>query len=360
MKKKLSLLTLIGGVVFMTSCKKDVNIEVPQLKDENQRVITNTPPQPIPVLSPTVFFVDMDTIWTIADIAAANPAVTKKSSILNISKSGALHENVFNFLPKFPNQTPNVIYNPFLDRLLSIDGKILSKCFTPSRTTSTTVLPNSTFGVSLKIKSTDKKLYYFSINPNLKKEIRSINMDGSGDVQVRPFLGVMGNSLNESFNGDISFSTNTLFAKNTNFNFIAKTDLTNPASALLPFVSPKTNETFAGSKIKYDDLHNKVFFSAKDPILKKVRIYSISATGDVNTLQKIIEMSYVDNTHTFTFDISPETNTLFWCKREFNANTKKHTSILTRTNLSGGNAKLLRTGNFINTVVVAIPAVNNG
>ncbi len=124
-------------------------------------------------------------------------------------------------------------------------------------------------------------------------------------------------------------------------------------SLFLPAIS--ANETVSFGEVKFDAVHNTIFFSTTLE-KKRKRIWRIDASGNKASLKLITSIAFTDPNVTFNFDISPKTNTVFVCKRELTALNQHHSTIM-RVNMDGTASKIIRTGAYINTVVVAEPVL---
>lgn len=350
MRKKYFI--LLTAVLLFVSCTKKTDILSP-FNIENS---PNNGPIPIPVNVATVFFIEKDTIYSITNIGDANPTVQKKGAIVNIKTFGPNRSNAFNTVPLsgFPHQ--RVIYHSFLDRMVVAEGADLDKCYTPSRTNSTISLPNTEQGATVLRIGPDQRLYYFSfgdLGVPRPMELRSIKMDGTDDKTIINYKN-QNNPKPPTEGGEINFDKGVLYVPKADGNIYECELKQNGQSKIL--VPAIFGESFNGCEVRYDAPHEKIFFSSIQKNSHIRRIYSMDVSGNLNTIVKVAEMNYTDVDHLLTFDIIPAVDALVWCKREYNYNTQKHTSVLTKVNLSDMSTKVLKTGNFyINTVVTAMP-----
>jgi hypothetical protein len=343
MKKLLSSLAI--ATLLFTACKKNDGISPSEGQNQRDLVLTTPDANPIAVIDPTVFFFEQgDVLYSINNIAAPTPTVNYKGPIL-----GDIKNNPFN-KALFLSQRP--IYSPFTDQILaSTGGKTLYKCFTPTRLTTQFLSPN--YIVPIKVNPADKKLYYYAplfdgVDPTKKGELRSVNLDGTNDVLLRSFSA--NDLIPNAASCDIDFNSKFLYL--TNANLLYKTSInSNLQSPFFILVPP--GEDLYQSVIKVDQVHKTIFFSSTNESTMRKKIWRIDASGDASTLKLVVRTDYTDPLTTFSFDISPKTNTIFWCKRELTP--EGHRSVVTRANMDGTGAKIVRNGRYINTVVVAEP-----
>jgi hypothetical protein len=357
-KKLFSSLSMVA--LLFTACKKSDTLSG---TGENQRTLTSNQTGPIAVVSPTVFFVENDVLFSVSNITAPTPTVTNKGIIPGIQIFDPITKsNVFNNNEFFNEGRKNSLYNPFTDQILSSNGNVVSKCFTPKPGTTSFSIDAAKFNFEpLAINPADKKLYYFCIQegmqgefpvPTPSFEIHSVNMDGTNDIQVGKIIEVIPN-LNTC---DIDFKTKLLYMPSADGN-IYKTHIDGPPAfneIFLPALS--ANETVSSGEVKVDPVHNTIFFSTTLEKEKRKRIWRIDASGNKASLKLITSIAFTDPNVTFNFDISPKTNTVFVCKRELTV-LKQHHSIIMRVNMDGTASKIIRTGGYINTVVVAEPVL---
>jgi hypothetical protein len=349
-KKLFSGLSIVA--LLFTACKKS---DMLPATGENQRTLTSTPTEPTAVVSPTVFFVENDVLFSVSNITAETPTVTYKGVIPGIELFGDVKANVFNTNP----YGQPLVYNPFTDQILCFNektGTILNKCSTSKLAYTTGVVGGHTSFRALAVNPADKKFYYCCIKQFLEDGVNSwllvvnsVNMDGTNNTEVRSF-GI--DQQSPSNRSDIDFKKNLIYIPTTDG--IAITDLLLNTDDKLFLPNLSANETI--DRVKFDPINNTIFFSTTLKAEKRKRIWRIDASGDKKTLKLIRSIAFTDPAVTFNFDISPKTNTVFVCKRELTA-LNQHHSIIMRVNMDGTGSKIIKTGSYINNVVVAEPVL---
>ncbi len=367
MKKLLTALTI--GALFISSCKKDFTFT--EAGENTKLLLANNEPQLTPRSNdPRILFVDKNVLWSISNITALNPTITQQGVITGIDLwNGNMESNVFN--SDVCDQEP--IYNPFTDQLLSGPfNEYLYKCFIPTRVTTNTIIPgianNMATGaaIPLGVNPADKKLYYYGQNNTnpIKKFVGSINVDGTNNVIIRQFNNIQVSPNSDDMNScAIDFENGLIYMPSEKGLYVTSLNKSDDSKLYVP---AKVGEKMSFGEVKVDNIHHNLFFSTVDMVNKIRKIYRVSNSGNLNTMIQVVKLRYLEQdpnqfnlSHdSFTFDISPETNTVFLCQRRQYPNTE-FSSMVIRVNMDGTGFKLLHTGIYINTIIAATPKLVN-
>jgi hypothetical protein len=346
--KKISYAAALLMLTF-SACKKENGYASLQADEVNEEVrfsstsdLTSAPP-------PTVYFMDRRDLYSVTNLHAVKPTVTKKWTM------DTKYDEHFN---NNDNHTSNTYaYNFKTNEIFSLDyndnDNDLPYLFKSS------VNKNSVTETKTTVKFVGGGMEHVRINPADGKvfyvagsEIWKMDANGTNNQIVVPFK--LSTIIRET---DIDFKKQLFYyidgSIDGSLNVCGVNGQNNKILTASPF-----GDNMVGSQVRLDLKKSKVYFSTASDTQKKFRIWSIATSGDITTLKNEFEKSYTDTwSAKFTFDVVPSLNKIVWSLHERLSNGRilEDVSVLGRLNLTTGVSDILYQGGDINCTVAVNP-----
>ncbi len=321
----------LGAMVLLltTACKKQQDLATVSAGAEKDANLSASV-QPTTVLNPTVFFLEGSNLYSLTNLTANWPVITKKGNVFG-------DYNFFNVEQNNGGWT----YNVATDEILCMSGQRYQKLSTKGLATAKVKQYFSQEYDNVILSPKNDKIYYLKSSLG---QICSANLDGTGEEVIyhKDFIWSM----------DIDFVKGKIyFTHGDQTQFVSVVDITGANEKVIDMINGKVN----WGTIKVSPSTNELFITTKSFVPQQYKILS----REMETLQnpapwrKVAEINFNHSDANLSFDIFPAGKQIFYSLCDYTDG--KFGSAIARVNMDGTNNKGIYLGHKVKNVIVALP-----